>query len=262
VVRHETGAFCWVGLATSDLTRAKAFYERVFGWQSSDLPAGEVGTHTVLRHTGKEVVLPRRTREARAALDAPHWTPYIAVEDADASALRARELGGTLLREPHDLLDAGRIVGVRDPTGGIVSLWQGRSRGSTELVGDPGALCWHELVAADVDQAKSFYGQLLGWKCEADGNGSATITISRVPIGTMREGGEREGVPVGSWIPYFGVERVDVARDRAEANGGRALSAPALSPIGRTVLLTDPQGAAFGLLEQAIATHTAAPASI
>ncbi len=140
MLRHETGALCWVGLATSDLTRAKAFYERVFGWQSSDLPAGEVGTHTVLRHTGKEVVLPRRTREARAAPDAPHWTPYIAVEDADASAFRARELGGTLLREPHDLLDAGRIVGVRDPTGGVVSLWQGRSRGGAELVDDHGAL--------------------------------------------------------------------------------------------------------------------------
>ncbi len=250
MVRTEPGAFCWVGLATSDPIRAKAFYETVFGWANDDLSAGEVGRHAVLRDEGEDpATSDRQTREARAAQAAPHWTPYIVVEDAEASALRVRELDGTVIRGRHDLVGEGRIVAVRDPTGCIVSLWQRRSDNGSGLVGDLGAVCWHELVTADIDRAKFFYGRLLGWDYEADANGSATITNAGSPIGTMHERGDREGAPVGGWIPYFGVERVQDGRQRAEAHGGRTLSAPALGPIGHTVLLADPQGAAFGLLE-------------
>jgi predicted enzyme related to lactoylglutathione lyase len=44
---YEPGAFCWVGLATCHPAGAKAIYTSVFGWQSADLPADEVGTYTV-----------------------------------------------------------------------------------------------------------------------------------------------------------------------------------------------------------------------
>jgi predicted enzyme related to lactoylglutathione lyase len=41
---------------------------------------------------------------------------------------------------------------------------------------DLGALCWHELVTADLDRAKSFYGELLGWEYQALPSGHTTIT--------------------------------------------------------------------------------------
>jgi predicted enzyme related to lactoylglutathione lyase len=46
----------------------------------------------------------------------PHWSVTFAVDDADASAARAQELGGTLVLPP---MDAGptRIAVVRDPQG-------------------------------------------------------------------------------------------------------------------------------------------------
>jgi uncharacterized protein len=107
----EPGAFCWVGLATSDPDGAKAFYASLFGWESEDLPAGELGTVTTLRRHDSEVaILYRQTREARAARAAPHWTPFVAVEDVDASALRARELGGVILREPVGFANSGGVV--------------------------------------------------------------------------------------------------------------------------------------------------------
>jgi predicted enzyme related to lactoylglutathione lyase len=150
--RYEPGAFCRVGLASSDPAGAKGFYETLFGWQSEDLPAGELGTVTTLRRDGSEVaILYRQTREARAARAAPHWTPVISVEDADASALRAQELGAGRLREPLDLPNAGRVAALRDPTGDIVSLWQPRSHGGAERFNDLGALCWHELVTTDIN---------------------------------------------------------------------------------------------------------------
>jgi uncharacterized protein len=254
VIQYELGALCWVGLATSEPTAAKTFYERVFGWQSEDLAAGEAGLYTSLRRDGTEVaILYRQTREARAARAAPHWTPYIAVEDADRTALRACELGGALLREPHDLAGAGRVAAVRDPLGAIVSLWQPRARPGPEVIGDLGALWWHELVTVDIDEAKTFYAELLGWNCQADANGSATISTRGSCIATMREQGERNDAPANCWIPYFGAESAERARQDAEQGGGRTLTAPGDSPFGRTALLADEQGAVFGVLEPAVA---------
>ena len=116
--RYEPGTFCWVGLATSDPTSAKAFYTSLFGWHAEDLEAGAVGGYTTLRHRGKEVaILYMQQPEARAAGAPPHWTSYISVEDADGVAARAGELGGAaVFREPFDVLDAGRVAAIRDPT--------------------------------------------------------------------------------------------------------------------------------------------------
>src|SRR5512132_540753 len=108
--RYDPGTFCWVGLATSDVAAAKAFYTSLFGWQEEDLDAGVAGVYTVLRRSGKAVaIVYRQQPEARAAGAPPHWTSYISVEDADATAARAAQLGGAaVLREPFDVLDAGR----------------------------------------------------------------------------------------------------------------------------------------------------------
>src|ERR687898_30331 len=145
--RYEPGTFCWVGLATSDPAGAQAFYTSPFGWQAEDLPAGAAGTFTLLRRGGRDVaILYRQTPEARAAGAPPHWTSFISVEDAGATAARANELGGAaVFREPFDVLEAGRVAAIRDPTGAMVSLWQPRSRIGATLVNDPGALCWNEL---------------------------------------------------------------------------------------------------------------------
>ena len=186
---YEHGTFCWVGLATSDVAAAKAFYTGLFGWVTEDLSAGHVGTFTTLRHHGKEVaILYMQQPEARAAGAPPHWTSYISVEDADATAGRAKELGGAVVfRAPFDVLDAGRVAAIRDPTGAIVSLWQPRSRIGATLVNDVGAWCWNELATADVERAKSFFGELLGWDYETDDRGYVPIRNAGRGGGPKRE---------------------------------------------------------------------------
>jgi uncharacterized protein len=146
--RYEPGTFCWVGLATSDPDSAKAFYAGLFGWETQDLSAGAAGIYTMLRESGREVaILYRQQPEARAAGAPPHWTSYISVEDAGASAAKADALGGAaVFREPFDVLDHGRVAAIRDPAGAIMSLWQARSRAGATLVNDVAALCWNELA--------------------------------------------------------------------------------------------------------------------
>jgi predicted enzyme related to lactoylglutathione lyase len=248
---YEPGTFCWVGLATSEPGSAKAFYTGLFGWRAEDLAAGTAGTYTALRLGGEEVaILYLQQPEARAAGAPPHWTSYISVEDAESTAARATELGGAaVFREPFDVLDAGRVAAIRDPTGAIVSLWQPRTRIGATLVNDVGALCWNELASTDVERAKSFFGELLGWEYETAEGGYVSIRNAAARNGGMREQTERErGIPP-NWLPYFTVEDTDEAAHRAEQLGGRRLMPSTEVHVGRFAVLADPQGAAFGVFE-------------
>jgi uncharacterized protein len=248
---YEPGTFCWVGLATSDPAAAQLFYTSLLGWEAENLSAGEAGTYTMLRRAGQDVaILYRQQPEARAAGAPPHWTSYISVEDADAIAARAGELGGAaVFREPFDVLDAGRVAAISDPTGAIVSLWQPRSRIGATLVNDVGALCWNELATTDVERAEAFFGELLGWQYETDESGYASIKNAGRLNGGMRGQTERErGIPP-NWLPYFTVENVDDAARHAKRLGGRAVSPATVIHTGRFAVLADPQGAAFAVFE-------------
>jgi uncharacterized protein len=240
-----------VGVATSDPAAAERFYTSLFGWEAEELSAGEAGAYTMLRRSTRDVaILYRQQPEARAAGAPPHWTSYISVEDADATAARADELGGgAVFREPFDVLDAGRVAAISDPTGAIVSLWQPRSRIGATLVNDVGALCWNELATTDVERAKAFFGELLGWQYETDESGYAWIKNRGRLNGGMRNRTEHERGILPNWLPYFTVENTDDAARQAERGGGRTISPPTEIHIGRFAVIADPQGAAFAVLE-------------
>src|ERR687892_1519651 len=249
--RYEAGTFCSVGLATSDPGGATTFYTGLFGWQAEDLETGAAGTYTALRRGGEEVaILYMQQPEARAAGAPPHWTSYVSVEDADATAARAVELGGAaVFREPFDVLDAGRVAAIRDPTGAIVSLWQPLERIGATLVNDVGALCWNELATSDVERAGSFFGELFGWEYEAAEGGCVSIKHAGALNGGIRELTKRERGSPPNWLPYFAVDSTDEAAYRAERLGGRRLMPTTAVRVGRFAVVADPQGAAFAVFE-------------
>jgi uncharacterized protein len=249
--RYDPGTFCWVGLATSDVAGVKAFYGSLFGWEAKDLPAGAAGVFTMLRHGGEDIaILYGQQPEARAAGAPPHWTSYISVEDADTTAARAEELGGSaVFRAPFDVLDAGRVAAIRDPTGAIVSLWQPRSRIGATLVNDTGALCWNELATTDVEHAKSFFRELLGWAYETGDSGYVSVTNAGRLNGGVREQSEQERRAPPAWLPYFTVDSADGSERQALQLGGRGLLPTADWPRGRYAVMADPQGAAFAVFE-------------
>jgi uncharacterized protein len=248
---YEPGTFCWVGLATSDPAAAERFYTSLLGWEAKELSGGEAGTYTMLRRSAHDVaILYRQQPEARAAGAPPHWTSYISVVDADATAARAGELGGAaVFRKPFDVLDAGRVAAISDPTGAIVSLWQPRSRIGATLVNDVGALCWNELVTTDVERAKAYFGALLGWQYETDESGYASIRNGGRLNGGIRAQTDQERGNPPNWLPYFTVQNADDAARDAERVGGRTIAPTTESLLGRIAVMTDPQGAAFAVLE-------------
>jgi len=104
-----SGRFCWLDLAATDADRAKRFYADLFGWRAHEQPANGGAF----------------TRLSLADCDVPsHWTPYVCVDDIEATAGRAVALGGQLLVQPFEVSGVARIALVADAVRARVGLWE------------------------------------------------------------------------------------------------------------------------------------------
>jgi predicted enzyme related to lactoylglutathione lyase len=118
-VKGEPGSLAWNELATHDRDAAEAFYTALFGWsaQTMDMGAGMLYTTFTLGDGawagGMYGIAPDHPPMPS------NWMPYFAVEDADASAARAKELGGTVVMEPQDIPNVGRFAMITDPQGAM-----------------------------------------------------------------------------------------------------------------------------------------------
>src|SRR5262245_17479696 len=113
VTAYEHGRPCWADVTTPDIDVAAAFYTELFGWQAEQDPSPEAGGYTMFTLNGKHVAAASPPQGEGIP---PHWTVYLATEDVDASAGRVRDAGGTVLAEPFDVLDAGRMAVASDPS--------------------------------------------------------------------------------------------------------------------------------------------------
>jgi predicted enzyme related to lactoylglutathione lyase len=243
---YAPGEFCWVDLGTTDAAGAKAFYERLFGWESEDMPVDGGATYTMMRLGGRDVAaLYEQGEEERAAGIPPHWSSYVSVVDVDEVAARVEGLGGQLLAEPFDVLDSGRMAVVRDPGGALVSLWQAGRHIGARVVNDPGCLTWNDLATPDPDAAAAFYTALFGWEVTQVAPEYSTIANEGRSNGGIRR--ETELPP--HWLPYFTTESVERAAATAAEAGGQALGGVLEVPAGRVIPILDPQGAPFAVGE-------------
>lgn len=115
------GAVTWNELTTRGPERAKEFYGAVFGWTAEDKPMGPV-TYTVWKLDGRLLggMMPMVGDDWPADLP-PHWMVYFAVDDCEAAAERATELGGAVSVPPTDL-PMGRFAVLNDPQGAFFSI--------------------------------------------------------------------------------------------------------------------------------------------
>jgi predicted enzyme related to lactoylglutathione lyase len=190
----------------------------------------------------------------------PAWTTYISVDDADATAEKVRDAGGNVLAEPMDVMDLGRMAIFADPTGAVFGIWQPGSFSGAELVNEPGTFSWNELNTRDPEAAKAFYGAVFGWEArDMDMGDFGSYTTWRHParsddddsIGGLLDmrGRVSDEVPE-HWMTYFTVEDRDATLDEAKQRGAEVIFGPMDLPNGRLAILTDPQGAAFGVFEE------------
>lgn len=251
MAKASNGSFVWYELMPRDVPAAVAFYSEVVGWRTE--PFGSdylmwVGSQGPL---GGVMKLPDEV--ARQGVPA-HWMAHVVVADVDATAARARALGGKLCHEPTDIPTVGRFAIVGDPQGAVLSVFKPLGEGMEQH--DParqGEFCWSELMTADMAAAFRFYSELLGWQVRDD--------MDMGPMGTYRIFGLPDrhlggmmtiprGAPMPTaWLHYTSVDDLEAAVARATQRGAKLLNGPMDVPGGRIAQLQDPQGAAFALHE-------------
>ncbi|MFO0728424.1 MAG: VOC family protein [Myxococcota bacterium] len=110
-------------------------------------------------------------------------------------------------------------------------------------------MVWHELVTPNLALARTFYGELLGWKLKSVPV-LPDLNYSLIEVGGTRIGGmiENAAIPSAFWMGYAAVDNVDVRAELVAGAGGRVVSAPQTVPeLGRFALVADPAGAPIGL---------------
>lgn len=119
---NEPGCMTWNELLTRDPQAARAFFGSLLGWHFDEVDLGERGVYHLARVDGRpNAGLMDMPAEAEGI--PPHWDVYFAVDDVDAAARRAVDLGGSLFVPPTDI-PRGRFCGVTDPWGAHFTIYR------------------------------------------------------------------------------------------------------------------------------------------
>ncbi|MFB7914372.1 VOC family protein [Streptomyces sp. NPDC056061] len=118
---NDPGALGWVELVTHEAAPALAFYPAVLGWTVNTASKSYPQWGVAGQDFGGMVIM-----DDRFAPDAPpHWVPYFAVRDVDATAATAQGAGGEPLMPPTNVPGGPRIAVIRDPQGAVFGIHRG-----------------------------------------------------------------------------------------------------------------------------------------
>ena len=248
---YAPGTPSWVDLQTPDQAAAKSFYGELFGWKFDDAPIeGAPGVvYSMASVNGKSVgaIAPLDPQQMPGV--PPHWNTYVTVSDVESATATIAPAGGTVIAPPFDVMDAGRMSVVQDPTGAIFNLWQPKNNIGAELVNEPGAFCWNELLTPDVPKAAEFYNKVFGWTANTM---TEPMPYTEFRLNDNSVGGAMNppmpGIPP-VWTVYFAVGDTDATVAKAQSLGGAVFQPPTDIPPGRFAVLADPQGAMFNVLK-------------
>jgi predicted enzyme related to lactoylglutathione lyase len=248
------GKFVWYELLTIDPAQAAKFYSTVIGWEAKDASIPNV-PYTLLSIGGESAAgLVEMPEALRSTGGKPIWLGYVGVDDVDKSAALATAKGATLRRSPADIPNIGRFAVLTDPQGALFALFKSRGGDSANLpaLRNPGHGGWHELMAANAQDAFTFYESLFGWtKAEAIDMGPMgsyqIFAHNAVQIGGMMTCPQSQ-TPDG-WTYYFNVRDIKDALTRINTAGGTVQMGPQEVPGGSWIIQgLDPQGGRFAVV--------------
>lgn len=264
------GVPCWVDTSQPDPETAVDFYSGLFGWEFEDvMPPGSEGKYFIGRLRGGDVAAVGSIPEA--APPVAMWNTYVWIESADETASAVRDAGGSVVMEPFDVMDAGRMAVFTDPEGAAFCVWQPKQHRGAQVVNEHGSLNFNGLATRDIESAKSFYGSVLGWTTLALGGGAEMWTLpgygdyleqdnpdlrkqmaeadapkgfEDVVAGINPIPGDQPHTPA-HWNVTFAVDDADATAARATELGGKVIVPPFDAPWVRMTIINDPQGATF-----------------
>ncbi|MBT8216865.1 MAG: VOC family protein [Acidimicrobiia bacterium] len=251
---YDPGTFCWADLVVPDLDAARTFYGGLYGWefQTEATPGGE---YVMAFKNGKVVAgigQPVSDDESIA------WNTYVRVDDVDATAATAADLGGAVVVDPTDAMEAGRLAFIAAPGGETFGLWQPKNHSGAGLVGEHGSVVWNELMTRDLPKTVDFYSGLLGWTVRTGpvpgtdmeysvANAGDTMAAG---IATMDDNSPPDMAP--HWLIYFEVDDCEASAAAVKDLGGTVLVPPMSVPdVGTFATIQDPGGAVSAIMTSA-----------
>ncbi len=250
--KFNHGQFSWVDLMAPDTVAAKEFYGALFDWSHVDFPTDQGGVYTQFKSRDLPVAgLGEMGGEMKAGGMPAFWNNYVTVDDADAIAARAQQLGGKITMPVMQVMTAGRMAFLSDAEGAHFAIWQPGEHAGAGLVNEPVSFCWNELLTKDVEKAKAFYTALFGW--EIDAAEDAPVEYYGITNAGRINGGiipwsSRMGDVPPNWGVYFSVPDCDASVKRVEELGGRLIVPPRYIHPGRFAVVADPAGAVFSVM--------------
>ena len=253
---HKAGAPCWVDLMSPDPEASKAFYVAVFGWDAEDQFDDEGNyTYTLFSIDGKNVAGLGGQAPDMGEMP-PIWNSYVATDDPAAVAAAAAEAGGAVVMPAMQVMEAGEMAIIADPTGAMISVWKPGDHIGAQVANEPNTWSWNELMTRDIDAAKAFYAEVFGWQYESMDMGDGRIyhVIAGGEYGGL--GGLMamppevpEMVP-NHWAVYFAVSDISATVDAVTAAGGGVMQEPmAIEGVGTMATVHDPAGGSFMLMQ-------------
>lgn len=240
---YQPGVPCWVDNLVEDVDGALRFYRGLFGWEF-DGPGP--GNYYVAKVRGRDVA---GVGPAPPGVG-PGWNTYVSV----ASVEEAARAAARVIQDPLDVLPAGRLAAIADPTGAIVGVWEPVERLGCQLVNEASAYAMSALHTPDPDAAARFYRDAFGWETEPFAPGVSLFRLPGYVGGEPAQPVPRDVVAVmaqdegpARWSVDFWVEDADALAARAPDLGGNVVVAPFDSIPTRQAVLADPFGAVFSV---------------
>jgi predicted enzyme related to lactoylglutathione lyase len=243
------GRIRWIDLSTKDAAGARDFYGSLFGWDIEVNTDPQYGGYALARIGGQDVagIGPAMSPDQPSA-----WSVYVGSSDLEGLADAVASAGGSVVMAPFAVGDQGRMAVFQDPGGAFISAWQTTGMGGFQTEG-ANAFGWADLNARDYERFVPFYTRVFGWEAKSVGTPQQPYTEFAIDGGPSFAGAT-EISPMASadmpnyWMTYFSVEDVDSAYKQALALGGHEMLSPIDFPGGRLAIISDPQGAIFGIM--------------
>ena len=114
--------FVHVELMSTDVSKAKTFYGKMFDWTLEDMPMPDM-TYTMIKvGEGTGGGLMQNPIPGAPSM----FVPYVLVDDLKAAKSKAVSLGATVMKDSTDVPGAGTFVIITDPTGAMLGLWESK----------------------------------------------------------------------------------------------------------------------------------------
>lgn len=242
------GRFIWYDLITPDPDGAVDFYKDIVGWKTQKWDGPQ--PYTMWENNGAPIGGVVKTDSGMGAN--PQWLPYVQVDDVDATAKLATELGGKVTNGPKDIPGSGRYAILSDPQGASIAIFTATNPTVTEYKPSRGEFSWHELLTDDHMKALEFYNRIFGWTKLGEFDMGPMGMYTEYGSGSSMYGGMFSKTPdmhvPNSWCCYVMVDDAKKAAEKIASLGGQIINGPMEVPGGDWIAQAiDPQGVMFAV---------------